>query len=369
MTKETLVKKFPYFKTVDFDHAFDNLTEVFTREVIGKYIRRLVEEKKPFSLFIADVDNFKYINDGYGHKAGDEVLSGIAQFLMDSVGMRGVVGRYGGDEFLLVCEGLTEYKDVWDIGHEINMTIGNLRFSNESIPSITISMGIARYPVDTLDYEELWTLADKALYRGKMKGRNCFIIYLESKHKNLDLKAKRDLSFSSMYLHAKIFDTLTGTSNLAAAIRNQLRFLVTYYMFDHLCVETRSGMKFNMVHSLAKNKDFKPLDYNEISKIVDNSGLAYANKISSYNNIMGEEFVERLKEQKIVSAVYCKIAAFDKEFGYIRIEMTDTARIWQNGELDIIITTARLIGLSLYYSRQTIEELDDGKTETVGEEK
>ncbi len=368
MTREKLIKKFPYFATQDFSHAFDPLTDVFTRDVIKGYMQYLIDKKQPFSLFIADIDNFKYVNDGYGHKAGDSVLCSIAQFITDILGDRGVVGRYGGDEFLIISEGITDYNDVWKIGHDINMNIGNLRFADDALPSVTLSMGISRYPIDTKDYEELWNLADKALYRGKMKGRNCFIIYLESKHKNLDLKAKRDVAFSPMYLHAKVFNTLTETSNLGMAIKNQLHFLVTYHMYDHLCIETPSGMRFQLIHALSKHKQFESIDYNELVNIIDNSGLAYASKVSSYSSSMSEEFIKLLKKQSVVSAVYCRIGAFDKVYGYIRIDMTDTVRIWQTEELNLIIETARVIGLLLYYNNKTIEELDYGTVEIVGKE-
>lgn len=368
MTREKLIKKFPYFGTQDLSHAFDPLTEVFTRDMMKGYIHHLIDSNTPFSLFIADIDNFKYVNDGFGHKAGDAVLSDIAQFLSDILGERGVVGRYGGDEFLIVSEGIVEYSDVWKIGHDINMNIGNLRFSDDALPSVTLSMGIARYPLDTTDYEELWTLADKALYRGKTKGRNCFIIYLEAKHKNLDLKATRDVAFTPMYLHAKIFNTLTETGDIAKAIRNQLRFMITYQMYDHMCIETASGMKFEMVHALSKHKEFTSLGIEGFVNIIDNSGLAYANKVSSYSSSMSEEFIESLTKQSIVSAAYCRIGAFDKVYGYIRIDMTDTVRIWQTQELNLVLDTARVIGLLLYYNNKTIEELDCGTVETVGKE-
>ena len=368
MTRKELLKRVPWFATQDLEHAFDNLTEVFTRDVVRDYIHHLIDTKVPFSLFMADVDNFKYINDGYGHRAGDEVLSSIAKFLMDSVGDKGIVGRFGGDEFILVCENITDYDAVWEIGHKINMTIGNLKFTNRDMPSVTLSMGVARYPLDTTDYEELWNLTDKALYRGKMKGRNCFIIYLESKHKNLDLKGKRDLAFSPMFLHAKIFSTLTETQNLSMAIKNLLLFLVSYHMFDHLCIETPSGMKFKMIHSLSKHKEFRHINYDELGKIVDNIGLLYANKISGYSSNMSSEFAEDLQGQHVVSTLYCRIEAFGKEYGYIRVDMTDTVRIWQNDELNLVVASARAIGLMLYYNKTTIEELDYGHIETVGKE-
>ena len=368
MNRANLIKRFPFFKDIDFEHAFDNLTDVFTRDVIRSYLKHLIATDTPFSLFIADVDNFKYINDGFGHREGDIVLTTVAKYLMDTVGTNGVVGRFGGDEFLIVCEGITEYNDVWKIGHEINMKIGTLKFANDDIPSLTITMGIARYPIDTTNYDELWTLADKALYRGKTKGRNCFIIYLESKHKNLDLKSKRDLEFTPMYVHANIFKTLTATKHLSKAIKNLLMFLVAYKMFDHVCIETPSGMRFHMMHSLSKHKVFKPAKFEELASLVDNTGLSYANKVNSYSSSMSDEMLGDLEEQHIVSCVYCSIEAFGRLYGYIRVDMTDTTRIWQNDELTLIVDTAKVIGLMLHYNKTTVEELDNGELEIVGKE-
>lgn len=365
MIRETLIKKFKYFKDVDFDHAFDNLTEVFTRDVIQNYMRYLVKNNIPFSLFIADVDNFKYVNDGYGHHAGDGVLTCVAQFLADMLGDRGVVGRFGGDEFMLVCEGINEYDDVWEIGHEINMNIGDLKFPNKKLPPVTITMGVARFPIDSTDYEEFWSLADKALYRGKMKGRNCFIIYLESKHKNLDLKDQREVAFSPTYLHANIFSTLTGSDDLATAIRNQLMFLVSYYMYDHVCIETQEGMKFGFLHILSKFKNFKPVCLDEIEKIVDNTGMATVNKTGGYSSKLGSILRQSLEDQNIVSSVYCRMSAYGKNYGYLRIDMTDTVRIWQNDELTMIVDTARIIALLLHYNNITIDELDPGSEEEI----
>lgn len=121
-----------------------------------------------------DIDNFKNTNDTYGHQVGDKVIAQMARYFVKMADNKGVVARYGGDEFIMVFEGVDDYKDVWNIGHDINMRIGGIVF--EGIPNIaiTVSMGIARYPLDASTLKDLMSVADKALYRAKTKGRNCY---------------------------------------------------------------------------------------------------------------------------------------------------------------------------------------------------
>lgn len=367
MTREKLIKKYPFFKTVDFEHALDSLTKVFTRDVMNDYMLHLIEKKVPFSLFIADIDNFKYVNDRHGHHAGDGVLARVAKFIKDTVGDKGVVGRFGGDEFLIVCEGMTEYNAVWELGHIINLEIPDVKFLDDNIQSVTITMGISRYPLDAEDYDTFWNLADKALYIGKAKGRNRFIIYLESKHKNIDLRGSRDVEFSPVYLHAKTYSTLTETDDLAKAIKNQLIFLASYNLYDHLCIETESGLKFNVQHVISRECNFKPMNLSDVDSAVGNVGLAAVSRTGTHSSKLDESLQQALEEQGIKSSVFCRISAYGKTYGYIRIDTTNTVRIWQNDELTLIVDTANAIGILLHYNNATIDGLDSGTdTVTVG---
>ena len=79
----------------------DELTGVYRRDVIVQYVDFLISENKPFSFAILDIDNFKYVNDDHGHLFGDEVLKAVAKKIQEEVENIGVVGRYGGDEFLI----------------------------------------------------------------------------------------------------------------------------------------------------------------------------------------------------------------------------------------------------------------------------
>ena len=112
MLKEVL-KDNPFFKNQNLDYAFDSLTKVLNREIISSYVRYLIQENIPFSICLADIDNFKYVNDTYGHMMGDQVLYEFAQKIVASVGEKCVVGRYGGDEFMIIATGISEYQDIW----------------------------------------------------------------------------------------------------------------------------------------------------------------------------------------------------------------------------------------------------------------
>lgn len=366
MDREKYLRKFEYFKGRNLSHSFDCLTGLLNRETMVGYINSLVGIGKPFSFFLLDIDNFKNVNDTYGHMAGDAALSETAKFLLGTVGDCGVVGRYGGDEFILVFEGITEYKDVWNIGHKINMSIGNVVFDTLHNLSLTVSMGIARYPIDAYDYGSVLATADKALYRGKMKGRNCFIIYLAEKHANIDTNKERNKNFSAMHMCARVFDWLTSNEDVQESMKVALRSLAAFFMFDHICVESKKGMNYEIFHLLSKQKKFTHIPIEDVDAVVDSAGCLAISKMELMNNENYDKVVSELKEQKIVSNLCCKISAFGKTYGFIRIDMCDTPRIWQTTEVDVIITTARFLGALLYYQGKTLEDLPEVEIPQVG---
>ena len=105
--------RYPFFRellqTAPLSAVHDSLTGLIARPHILRFIRSLIDVKTPFVLGIIDLDNFKSINDNYGHRTGDEMLALVAGQLRSFFGEDGVVGRYGGDEFLFVYFGCTDY--------------------------------------------------------------------------------------------------------------------------------------------------------------------------------------------------------------------------------------------------------------------
>lgn len=173
----------------------DSLTGVLAKgEVTSAAIKAIDVNKSPNTcICIVDVDYFKRVNDDFGHMTGDEVLKKVAAIIETEVDKNGIVGRIGGDEFMII------YHDVYDMEFARehlegikNVVAATFPPNTQNKPVITLSIGCASYPKDAANYEDLFTLADFALYRAKEKGRNRYIIFDEAKHGKLeDIKSTR----------------------------------------------------------------------------------------------------------------------------------------------------------------------------------
>lgn len=347
----------PFFKTQNMDFAFDSLTGVLNRDYICAYVQYLIDKGIPFSVCLSDVDNFKYVNDTYGHMVGDKVLAKFAKVICESVGEQGIVGRYGGDEFMIVVEDVIDYDGIWNILHNMNFSMPKANFEEVGDLNLTMTTGTSRYPIDGTDYEELFSTADKALYRGKTKGRNCFIIYLAEKHANIRLKSSNDQQLNALDVHAQLFDFLSKKEDLAHGILNLFKYLSSNLMLDHICIETNDEMYFSTVHKISITKEYRHLDYSLFTKYCSSLGVFYLNNRKTMLNVKFNDLRESLEEQEIVSIIYCKIIAHGKEYGSIRAGMSGYPRIWQSGDIDILLTAARTIGIILHYQNKEIKDL------------
>jgi diguanylate cyclase (GGDEF)-like protein len=129
------------------------------------------------SLVLIDVDDLKYVNDTYGHQAGDSVLSFVGKVLIESLRKIDVSARYGGDEFAVVLPN-TNKRGSLIVAQKIKNSIKNMpfRFKGEEF-EITLSIGIATYPENAPDNETLIEKADRALYESKEQGKDKVVHY------------------------------------------------------------------------------------------------------------------------------------------------------------------------------------------------
>lgn len=145
----------------------DDLTGLYNRDALKEQFIKFTKQKENnVALLFIDIDNFKQVNDTYGHLCGDQVLKKIAQLLKKETGHRGVAARYGGDEFLILlsdfpCSELKKFADT--IIKQCQM---------EEVYNCSLSIGIACYPKDASSYKELIACADRALYKAKSSGKN-----------------------------------------------------------------------------------------------------------------------------------------------------------------------------------------------------
>lgn len=152
----------------------DYLTKLPNRRLVLASIDRLIEEKKSFYIALADIDHFKDINDTFGHVKGDEILIRISKILHKAVGSCGIIGRWGGEEFLIVLE--ADHIDTILVkADELRKAAEEYRHDDIG-QNITITMGLCKYMENT-SINSMIANADNALYRGKAAGRNRCEIY------------------------------------------------------------------------------------------------------------------------------------------------------------------------------------------------
>ncbi|MGL4738771.1 MAG: diguanylate cyclase [Cellulosilyticaceae bacterium] len=153
--------------------TYDHLTKVYNKSTFEQKASNALKlaqfRNEPLVMLFIDVDDFKKINDQYGHDVGDIVLESLARLLNQYVGEFGMIGRFGGDEFVICITNMTVLNnlDVWL--EKLENLLGNYVFFeqvNEKM-SVRCSLGKARYPEDGLQYEELVRYADQLMYQNK----------------------------------------------------------------------------------------------------------------------------------------------------------------------------------------------------------
>ena len=141
--------------------------------MMNQLIRLASRNRQPFSFAILDLDQFKRINDSYGHAVGDQVLRKLGTILLKSFRGEDVVARWGGEEFVVGMFGMRQQDAV----QRMMGLLEAFRREVFAIPAggefhVTFSAGVAQYPEDGVDLQSLYRAADKALYQAKKAGRN-----------------------------------------------------------------------------------------------------------------------------------------------------------------------------------------------------
>ena len=160
-----------YYKVKDLSIR-DGLTELYNHRHFQEILEEEINRSKELVLIFFDIDHFKYINDTYGHLAGDEVL----KYLGKLISRTGIAARYGGEEFAIILPNCS-IKEGAEIAVRLkdHLKKSEIKFNQIQI-KITISIGIAHYPTDAETRLELIERADKALYKAKETGRDRIVI-------------------------------------------------------------------------------------------------------------------------------------------------------------------------------------------------
>ncbi|MDN5064331.1 sensor domain-containing diguanylate cyclase [Aliarcobacter butzleri] len=176
-TEELLVKNAELLRL----SITDNLTKLYNRVKLDKSLQeemnRSLRYNTNFSIILLDIDYFKKVNDNFGHQIGDEVLIESAQVLSKNIRNVDILGRWGGEEFLVICPE-TKIEDAIKVASHINAAIKLHKFTTYP-NTVTISLGVASFNKDIKNVDDIILNADKALYQAKEEGRDRVIAFYE----------------------------------------------------------------------------------------------------------------------------------------------------------------------------------------------
>ncbi len=159
----------------------DPLTGLYNRrfmlEAFEPALHRTERHQNKLAVLMIDLDNFKLFNDHFGHEAGDTVLTNVAEQFKNNLRLEDMACRYGGEEFVIICPD-TSLRDAYVLAEKLRRCINELKLFHEqqSLGTITMSVGMAIFPNHALTTQELIMQADKALYSAKNRGRNCTVV-------------------------------------------------------------------------------------------------------------------------------------------------------------------------------------------------
>ncbi|MCR5733955.1 MAG: GGDEF domain-containing protein [Lachnospiraceae bacterium] len=334
------LRKYDYFDhiidEISLDEILDPLTGVLSRSYSMKFVNHLIHDHIPFTFAMIDLDNFKFINDSFGHVCGDLVLKHVSKGLAEAAEGIGLVGRFGGDELLLVnlrdtdMEGKTSFFEKLYTGsealrHSIDFGIGSAL--------ITATSGCATFPADADNFNDLFGLIDKMLYLGKGRGRDCFTIYKKDEHQDIEIAqiAKRGIFGEMKELRIQV--------NRAEGLVNKLKAAMPYIgemlqVKDMYYVTADGRMRSVMNPAFEASAD-------DIGCLMKED--VFAERTLERVEKETPVFYRALTDNGLSSALIMRFGA-DTDGGYLICAVERSYRIWQENECAILYYLTGLLG-------------------------
>ncbi len=157
---------------IEAQRDIDPLTGIMNKGAIEREIEKALNNKETGCLVIIDIDNFKLINDNYGHLFGDAVIRAFANYFCEMFMENALTGRFGGDEFVAFLKGVKSQEDLERLFQPIQENLKKMLGNQEQKLPFTISAGAVFYHGNEMAYDSLLMLADQALYQAKRAGKN-----------------------------------------------------------------------------------------------------------------------------------------------------------------------------------------------------
>ncbi len=305
-------------------------------------------------MIIVDIDDFKTVNDNFGHAFGDEVIKKVADTLQLVLGSHGAVGRFGGDEFFALLHDVPTRDDLKLL---LKVVAREILYAFDSKISVTLSIGVSQYPKDGKDFETLFGKADKSLYIAKEKGKNRHIIYDEKVHGAYTQDSIQFQAASYVASREKRRDMLVScvvgmNQSGAAFLVNSEKVqqgVMDAFMLDGITIYTDYGRRVLVRHGkymalpedrsiLAEDPEYMQLyDKDQVLVVSTTNRLAKSCK----------KAYDQMVEQEIGACVRCIAKKEDKPYVFIDFDMFNMNRKWSDTEIDMLTIFGCSIGQAI----------------------
>ena len=323
----------------------DSLTDLPNRllfaDRLEQSIIRAQRSRTSMALMLVDIDDFKLVNDSFGHDAGDKLIQAVGQLIHRSLRRADTIARLGGDEFAVIIEGIEGPDDAISIADNLTTILEhNVRLDDQETYT-SASIGIAVFPEDGKDATQLLKNADTAMYRAKENGRHCFQFY------------KPEMSVTAM-------ERLDLENSLRSAFESdefQIHYqpVIDLHKNEVYCVEA-------LLRWLHPDKGMiKPADF---FSVIEDSGLIVAlgewvifsacRQLKAWREAgLDEQKISinlaprQFKEQDIVSIFIQAMDENDIEGKCLSVEITERTIIENVGEVETTLNKLREMGIGV----------------------
>lgn len=334
-----------------YEANLDSLTRLFSKKTITNYAKShiLSGEVKSVTVAIIDIDDFKYINDTYGHLFGDDIICTAASVIKKETGSKGAAGRIGGDEFMIVLDDIEGEIELRSILRAVRSNIEMKCAEKAEGLKITCSMGTACYPDDASSYQQLFRTADKALYIAKEKGKDRYVIYNREKHGEVEdevtaIKTSFSGSRGSSDRTALTADIISGLAvSGSVSVRQALENMISVFEIDRISIYT--GYELSLLYSVPGSESYSDAGYifsdgyiNNFSEsgvfVIDNTDILEGRNAGAFNF---------MKKHGVQAAVQIINRENDTVSGLISFELTGHYKKWPQMDVSFISILGRII--------------------------
>lgn len=336
-------------KELSFVGNIDYTTNVLKKEAIVEYAKKLIDVRKnDATIMILDLDDFKDINDNYGHQYGDKYLFMIAEIFKKSVGNRGYVGRIGGDEFMCVIPRCLTIDEIREIARPVRLEVQWISTKENIAVQTSCSIGIARTPIDASTYNDLFSIADKCLYVAKDKGKNKYVFACEESLNYKIEENKQDITrrFRNEQRIEELLNFITGCvedDDLDGLLSRAKKIAASFYI-DRATLYYGEGLKvYKSCGANVVAKSAFEFDDPRHLDTFDEFGYSYIDNTVRYE-ISDTKLDAYYKKLDIKSAMQHKIFDDNGKFiALVSVEKNATATSWRPEVINYFVIISKSI--------------------------